>query len=148
MEVILLKDVKNIGKKGETKKVNDGYANNYLIKNGLAVKKSQESLAVLQKELDEKKAQEEKLKNLALINQKKLENITLEFKVKSQGNGNMAGTISTKEIEEKLKKEFNIVIDKRKFIEKYPVNAFGYTNLKIELFKDIIGTIRVHVSEE
>ena len=60
----------------------------------------------------------------------------------------MAGKISTKEVEEKLKEEYGIIIDKRKFVDKYPINAFGYTELKIELYKGIVAKIRVHVSEE
>ena len=60
----------------------------------------------------------------------------------------MAGSISTKVIVEKIRKEFNIELDKRKFVDKILVNAFGVTNLKIELYKGIIATIRVHVSEE
>lgn len=148
MEIILLQDVKNIGKKGETKEVNDGYANNFLIKKGLAVRKTEASLAQLKKEQDLEAKKQALLKEEALQNKEKLENITLEFKAKAQGKGNMAGTISPKEIVEKLEKEYSIKVDKRKFVEKYPVNAFGYTNLKIELYKGVIGTIRVHVSEE
>ena len=60
----------------------------------------------------------------------------------------MAGTISTKAIAEKLKNDYNIEIDKRKFVDKIVVNAFGVSNLKIELYKGVIGVIKVHVSEE
>lgn len=148
MEVILLKDVKGVGKKGETKTVSDGYGNNYLIKNKLAVRKTEGSVVFLEKEKAAEAEKEEQLRQEALKNKEKLESITLEFKAKAQGSGNMAGTISTKEVEERLKKEYGISIDKRKFKEKYPINAFGYTNLKIELYKGVIGTIRVHVSEE
>ena len=77
-----------------------------------------------------------------------LENLTLEFKAKAQKDGSMAGTISTKAIAEKLKNDYNIEIDKRKFVDKLLVNAFGTTNLKIELYKNIVATIKVHVSED
>jgi large subunit ribosomal protein L9 len=60
----------------------------------------------------------------------------------------MFGTISPKQIEGELKTKYNIVIDKRKFIDHYPVNAIGYTRLRIELYKDVIGVVNVHVSEE
>ena len=64
----------------------------------------------------------------------------------------MFGTISPKEIEEGMKTQWGIVIDKRKFIDKYPANAVGYTRLKIELYKgaagQVVGTVNVHISKE
>ena len=64
----------------------------------------------------------------------------------------MFGTVSPKEIVEGLEKQWGITVDKRKFIDKYPVNALGYTRLKIELYKGsegvVVGTISVHVVEE
>ena len=82
----------------------------------------------------------------------RLEQINVEFKAKVGSDGRMFGTISPKEIEEGLKKQWGITIDKRKFIDKYPANALGYTRLKIELYKgsegQVIGTVNVHISEE
>ena len=60
----------------------------------------------------------------------------------------MYGAISTKQIEEEMKKQFNIEIDKRKFVDNNSLNAFGTHLLKIELFKGVIGTIKVHISEK
>lgn len=148
MEVILLADVKGIGKKGETKTVNDGYAVNFLIPKKLVVKKTEESIRELNKQKQEEQEKQAALKAEAEKNKVALESITLEFKAKSQAKGAMAGSISTKEVEQKLKAEYGISIDKRKFVEKYPINSFGYTNLKIELYKGVIGQIRVHVTEE
>lgn len=148
MEVILLQDVKGLGKKGETKTVSDGYAANFLIPRKLAVKRTEGSVATLNKQVENQKLEEERKRQLALKNKEKLENVTIEFTHKAQKDGSMAGTISTKAIQEKLKKEYNIDIDKRKFIDKIAVNAFGVTILKIELFKDVIAQIRIHVSEE
>lgn len=148
MEVILLQDVKGVGKKGETASVNDGYANNFLIPKKLCVKKTEGSIATLNKQIEEKKRLDEENKEKALRFQDKLKDITLEFKAKSQKDGSMAGTISTKAIVEKLKTEYGIDVDKRKIVDKIIVNAFGVSNLKIELYKGIIGVIKVHVSEE
>ena len=78
----------------------------------------------------------------------KLKTITLEFKLKVGGNGKVFGSISLKQVEEQLKTKFNIIVDKRKFITKGPVDSLGITRLQIELFKGVIGEVVVHVSEE
>ena len=148
MEIILLKDVKGVGKKGESKNVSDGYANNFLIPRKLAVIKTEASLATLEKEKENYRLEQEELEKKANENKKLLESMTFEFTAKAQKVGRMAGTISTKVIVEKIKKDLNIELDKRKFIDKIVVNAFGVTNLKIELFKGIFATLKIHVSEE
>ncbi len=148
MEIILLKDVKGIGKKGESKKVSDGYASNFLIPKGLAVKKTAESLDNLKKEQAAEAQKQEDLKNKALENKSKLESLVLEYKAKAQADHSMAGSVSTKEIEKDLLAKYGIEIDKRKFIDKFPLNQFGYTNLKIELYKGVVATIRIHITED
>ena len=148
MEVILLKDVKGLGKKGESKTVSDGYAKNFLIPRKLVVRKTEESLAELKKEQAEEEKRQEALKEEALRAKEKLETIVVEFKLKAHADHTPAGSVSTEEVEKELKDKYGIIIDKRKFIDKYPMNAFGYTNLKIELYKDVIGTVRVHLVEE
>ena len=111
MKVILLQDVKKVGKKDQIVEVADGYATNFLIA-------------------------------------KKLESIVLEFEAPSNKDGRMFGTISQKQIIQELKDKYDISLDKRKFVDKYPANAFGYTNLKIEIFKGVVGQIRVHITEK
>lgn len=147
MKVILLADVKNIGKKGDTPNVSDGYATNFLIPRKLAVKFTDKSLDILNKEKEAKIKEAEDNKAKAIENKAKLDNIILEFTSKAAPDGRMIGSISYKQIEEELKNKYNIEIDKRKIVTKYQVNAFGTTKLKIELFKDIVGIISVHVSE-
>ncbi len=148
MRVILLQDVRNVGKKDQIVEVSDGYANNFLMPKKLAVLYTDRSIEILnsQKENRAKAVAEEKQKaeELAL----KLKDITVEFMAKVSKDGRMFGTISPKQIEGELKTKYNIVIDKRKFIDHYPVNAIGYTRLRIELYKDVIGVVNVHVSEE
>ena len=148
MKVILLKDVKNVGKKDQVCEVSQGYGANYLIKNGLAIMYTSGSKNTLDGQM--KQREDEMLAKKAFAQEvaEKLKEITLEFTAPSSKDGRMFGNISPKQICEEMKKVFNIDIDKRKFIDKYPVNAFGYTRLKIELFKGIIGTVNVHVSEK
>lgn len=148
MKVILLKDVKNVGKKDQVIDVKDGYGSNYLIPNKLAVKYTEKSIEVLkdQKINEELKIQE--LTTLAKEKKKVLEGITLEFKAKIGSDGRMIGTVSYKQVEKELLDKYKIEIDKRKFVDKFQINAFGTTILRIELYKNVIGTIKVHVSEE
>ena len=148
MKVILLKDVKGIGKKSEIVNVKDGYGSNYLIPNKLAVMYSEKSQEILNEQKKVEAENIERMKAEAREVAKKLENLTLEFTAKGSGDGRMFGTISTKQIEQELKDKHSIQIDKRKFVDKTVVNAFGYTKLNIELYKGIIGTITVHVVEK
>ncbi|MEG0034129.1 MAG: 50S ribosomal protein L9 [Bacilli bacterium] len=147
MKVIMLSDVKGVGKTGQIITVKDGYGSNFLIPNKLAVRHTDTAIKIL---ADEKKAEADKIeKAKAEANKAKelLEQVTLEFTAKPAADGRMCGTISLKQVENELKTKFKIEIDKRKFVEKFPINAFGITMLKIELFKGVIGVIKVHVSE-
>lgn len=148
MKVILLKDVKGVGKKSEIVNVKDGYGANFLIPRGFAVAYSEKSLEIL----NQQKADEKEQIRIATENAKalaeKLKNITVEFTANCGSDGRMFGTISTKQIEQELKAKFNIDIDKRKIISKTAVDRLGYTKLQIELYKGVIGEINVHVSEK
>ena len=148
MKVILLKDVKGIGKKSQIVDVKDGYANNFLLPHGLAVAQSGKALEILAEQKRVEAENIEKNKQNAREIADKLEKITVEFEAKGSGDGRMFGTISTKQIEEELKAKHGIEIDKRKFVEKMAVDHFGYSKLKIELYKGIIGTVTVHVNEK
>ena len=151
MKVILTQDVKKVGKKGEPVTVSDGYGQNFLIPRGLA----KPSTDTTQKELKRDNALEaERQKELKAEAEKikaRLENINVEFKLKTGSDGRAFGSISPKEICEGLEKQWGIKLDKRKFIDKYPANALGYTRLKIELYKgaegEVVGTVNVHISE-
>jgi len=147
MKVILLKDVKNVGKKDQEVDVANGYAANYLFPNKLAVALTETGRHIRDEEL--KKKQDEEAARVALAQELvgQLQSITLEFSAKASQDGRMIGTISTKQIVEALKEKHHIVVDKRKFVDHYLVNAFGFTRLKIELHKGVIGIVNVHVHE-
>ena len=102
MEVIFIKDLKNQGKKGQVKNVKDGYAENYLIKNGYAVKKTKENLQKLNYELAKKEKENQANKQAALELKEKLAKVVLEFKVKT-GEGDkviekMANNVANAEV--------------------------------------------------
>ena len=146
MKVILLNDVAKLGKKGEIKEVADGYGRNFLIARGLAVQESNASKKILDEqnkkaaELDaEKRVKANELKD-------KLAKMTLEFKVKAK-DGRVSGSVSGKQIEEALANK-GISIDKRKIKDSSPLNELGTYDVKIELYKDIIGIIKVKLTEE
>ena len=148
MEVILLKDVKGLGKKDQKVNVNDGYANNFLFRNHLAVKSTEKSNQILAAQQENARIAEENAVNEAKELAKKLEGLEVSFKTKVGKEGKTFGSISTKQIADEFKNKFNIEIDKRKFIDKGPFDSLGYYNLKIELHKGVIGVIKVHVEEE
>lgn len=146
MKVILLNDVPKLGKKGDVKNVADGYGRNFLIARGLAVLDTEASKKIL----DEQKKQEAELDAQRRVEANELKTLlaskTLEFKVKAS-NGKVSGSVSGKQIEEALKKQ-NITIDKRKIKDSSPLNELGTYDVKIELYKDIIGIIKVKLIEE
>ena len=148
MKVILLADVKKVGKKGQTIEVNDGYAANFLIPKKLAVKVTEKSVEILEKQNEQARIAAENAKKEAEKIKETLKNITVEFTLKSGANGRVFGSISFKQVEEALKSKHNIVIDKRKIITKGPIDSLGVTKLEIELYKGVVGVITVHVGEE
>lgn len=147
MEVILLADVKNVGKKNQTVNVSDGYANNFLLKKHLAVPVSKKSVEILEIQQENARIAEENKKKDALKLVETLKTITLEFDAKVGKDSKLFGSISLKQIEDELKAKYNIIIDKRKFIDKGPLDALGYHKLKIELYKGVVGEINVHIQE-
>ena len=147
MKVILLSDVKKVGKKGELVEVADGYARNFLIRQRLAVEATKRSLEIrdeqkLQEQLHEKEleAQAEELK-------KKLDMIKVHFTLKQGQDGRIFGSISTKQLAEGMMKQHGIAIDKRKILGISSVDALGGSDVKIDLYHNkVIGTIHVHVA--
>ena len=145
MKVILLQDVKKIGKKDQIVEVSDGYANNFLIPHRLAVQASKKSNEILQAQQAETKAQFEANQQKARELAKQLESLTLEFKLRTGKDGKCFGNVSLKQIEEALLNQHSIAIDKRKFLDKVPLDTLGYYHLRIELFKGVEGVINVHI---
>lgn len=144
MEVIFIKDLKNQGKKGEIKKVKDGYAENYLIKNGYAVKKTQENLNKLKYETAKKAKEDAENKEKAKQLKTKLEKETLEFKVKTGEGDKVFGSISIKQIKDALKeKEYEI--EKNQIQINTPIQALGFHKVNIVLYPEIEAEIKVHV---
>lgn len=146
MEVILLCDVKNVGKKDQIVKVNDGYAHNFLLKRKLAVPVSNKSVEILENQKENARIAEENAKLEAQKLAEKLKDVTLEFTAKVGKDSKLFGSISLKQVEEELKAKHNIEIDKRKFLDKGPLDTLGIYKLRIELHKGVVGEIKVHIA--
>lgn len=147
MRVILLQDVKKVGKKGDTVTVADGYGQNFLIKNKLAVMATATSKRIVEAQKEEQREIEEQKKLAAQELKKELEGITLEFVLKAGHDGKTFGSVSSKNIVEELQRKHGIKLDKRKFIDAHPIQGLGYTKQKVELYKGVIGIINVHLSQ-
>ena len=148
MKVILLQDVKKLGKKDQTIEVSDGYANNFLFPRHLAVQVTKKSVEVLENQQEEARVNEAKAKADAQELAKRLDTLTLEFKVKTGREGKLFGAISLKQVAEELENKHGINIDKRKFIDKGPLDQLGYYELKVELHKGVVGKIHVQIDGE
>ena len=133
MKVILLKDVKKLGKKDAIVNVSDGYAANYLFPNKLAVAVSDKSKEILAKQQEDARIAEENARKAASDLAKQLESVEVLFTAKVGKDGKMFGSISLKQIEEAALSQLNIQIDKRKFIDKGPLDSLGIYRLRIEL---------------
>ena len=144
MKVIMLEDVRKVGKKDDVIEVSDGYANNYLIKNGYAVAKTQKSTEILENQKQTAALEETlKIKDAEKI-KKELENMKLTFKVKVGENDQVFGKISSKQISEKLK-EKGYEIDKKKIIISDSINSLGITNVEVELHKMVKATLKIEL---
>ncbi len=146
MKVILLKDVKKQGKKDDIIEVSDGYAENFLIKNGLAVAATKRSKEVLDKSLLDRHLEEETLvSNLNEI-KKKLDGKTITFKVKTGAGDKVFGIISTKQISDELKKK-GFDIDKKLINITHNLDTLGFHDVTIKLHKRVEFKIRVELKK-
>lgn len=148
MKVILLEDVKNVGKKGALINAKDGYARNFLFPKNLAIEATPTNLKNLE---NAKKLQEEKEKEI-FEEAKKLEEelmkITIVMKSKAGENGKLFGSITTKEIAETLETDKGINIDKRKFELDETIKSVGEYSVKVRLHPKVVAKMNVIVTEK
>ena len=147
MKVILLEDVKALGKKGQIVDVNDGYARNFIFKKKLGLEATPTNLnnLKLQKANDEKIAKEilEKAKAFG----EELAKLTVVVKMKGGEGGRVFGSVSSKEIAEEAKKQFGVEIDKKKIVMEEPIKSFGAFELPVKLHPEVTAKLRVKVEE-
>ncbi len=148
MKVILLQDIKNVGKKEQIIEANDGYARNYLLPKKIAIEATKDNLAKLQakktSEENKKKAEIEANKKIA----KRLEKIELTIKAKVGENNKIFGGITSKEISETLKKEYEIEIDKKKITIKETIKNLGRYTADIKFGDGVNAELTINITAE
>ena len=147
MKVIFSVDVKGQGKKGEMKEVSEGYGRNYLLPRKLAVEVTADNLNTMRMKEKAKAAAIAAEKAKATENAKALESLIVKIPAKAGSNGRLFGSITTKEISDNLKKQFNIDIDSKKIVLSDPIKSFGSFDVKCKFGHEISGTIHVLVVE-
>lgn len=150
MKVIFLEDVRGKGKRGEVKEVPDGYAQNFLIKNGKAKVASKAATSQLkgQQKAEEKREEEELEESKQLKAKLEDDKTVVELKAKAGTDGRLFGSIPSKQIATALEKQYGVKLDKRKIKLSEPIKVAGYTNVPVKLHTDVTAKIRVHVSEK
>lgn len=148
MKVILSKDVKGTGKKGDVVEVSDGFARNFLLKRGAAIEASAEAL----NEVSQKKASEKHKKELEIQEAKELAKkigaVTVQLKGKSGKEGRLFGAITSKDIAERLKKDYKIILDKKKIELDGSIKTLGVYNLNVKVYPEIVAKLKVQITEE
>lgn len=147
MKIILIQDVKSLGKKGEIVEINDGYARNYVIPKKFGIEATNKNLndLKLQKANEEKVAKEKLEEAKAFAAELKEKSVTLQ--IKAGEGGRLFGAISTKEIAKAIKEQLGYDIDKKKMLLDEPVKTLGTHIIKIKLHKDVVGELAVKVKE-
>lgn len=148
MKVILLDNIKGVGKKDEVINASDGYARNFLFPKKLAVEANNENM----NKLKAKKQSEQYKKDVDKENAQKLsaelDKLNLTIKVKAGENGRIFGGVTSKEIAEELKKQHKIDIDKKKIVLAENIKNVGSFNINIKLYEGVTGTLKVKVVSE
>ncbi|MDE7431310.1 MAG: 50S ribosomal protein L9 [Lachnospiraceae bacterium] len=148
MEVILLEDVKSLGKKGEVVKINDGYARNFILKKKLGI----EATAANINDLKLQNANNAKIAQEKLDNAKKLaeeiKELSVTVKIKTGAGGKTFGSVSGKEISQAAKEQLKLELDKKKFLLSEPIKSLGTHIIKIKLHPEVTAELTVKVVEE
>ncbi|MCI9126015.1 MAG: 50S ribosomal protein L9 [Eubacterium sp.] len=145
MKVILLEDVKTLGKKGQIVEVNDGYARNFILKKNLGLEATGKNLNDLKlQQKNAEKVAKEKLEAAQAV-AKDLEDKSITVKIQAGVEGKVFGSISSKEIALEAKKQLNMEIDKKKIVIPDAIKSLGTYNVNIKLHKDVVGTLAVKV---
>ena len=145
MKVMLVQDVKNLGKKGEIKEVTDGYARNYLIPKGLAEEATparlKESEEIRQRQERKKSKEENKARRI----QAQIDGKTISIKAKTGGGEKLFGAVTSREVAETLSQEFGVQVDRKKIELGEPIKHLGKYPVQIKIYPGIQAELQVSV---
>ena len=145
MKVILLENIKGVGKKDEIINASDGYARNFLFPKKLELEANSENLAKLKARQASNDYRKDVEKQEAIKMAEKLKGILLKVKVKAGENGKIFGGVTAKEISDELKKQYNFDIDKKKIDVKETIKTLGTVTVSVKLYEGVIGNLKVDV---
>ncbi|MDP4092292.1 MAG: 50S ribosomal protein L9 [Bacillota bacterium] len=148
MKVILKQDVKGLGKKESMVDVSDGYARNFLLPKGLVVEATSSNLNVMNTKKEAEKSKKEKELAKARELAAKIKSITLEIKAKSGENGKLFGSITNKDIADKLKSDYGFDIDKKKINLAETIKTLGTYNVEVKLYPEVSAGMTVKLVQE
>lgn len=146
MKVILKQDVKSLGKKGELVNTSDGYARNFLFPRGLAIEANAQAMSEFKNKEDSEKFRIKTETENAKASAEKIKGKTIRFSLPAGQGGRLFGSVTTKEIAEKIKKEFGVTVDKKK-ISVSDIKAYGTYTAEVKLYQGITAEIFVFVGE-
>ena len=146
MKVILKADVKGLGKKGDMVNASDGYARNFLLPKNLAAPADAQNVTEMKNAAASKQFKYDTEKAEAEANAARLTDQILEFKAKAGAGGNMFGSVTSKDIAQKIRTDYSISVDKRK-VTAPDIKAFGTYNATVKLFQGVEATVKVKVTE-
>ena len=147
MKVVLLENIKKLGKKDEIVEVSDGYARNVLIAKNQALPATPTNLNNLKLKNKNEEKKEENLKNIAIADKEKIEKGKITLSIKAGSNGKAFGSITSKEISDAIKENMDIDIDKKDILLDESIKNLGNYDVKVRLHKDIFATVKLQVKE-
>ena len=145
MKVILMQDIKGVGKKDEVINASDGYARNFLFPKKLAVEANSENMSKLNNKKEANNYRKDLEKQAAEETAKKLKGILLKINVKAGENGKIFGGVTAKEISDTLKAQANIEVDKKKIELKEQIKTLGTFSVNVKLYEGVTGVLKVDV---
>ena len=148
MKIILLENVKKLGKKDEIIEVADGYARNVLIPKKLGIEATNANINSVKLKNKNEEKKDENMRNVAIGDKEKIEKATITLKIKAGANGKTFGSINSKEVSDGIKDVVGLDIDKKDIDLGEPIKNIGKYSVKVHLYKEVVANANINVIEE